>query len=289
MAAAFCGLLLMTGALRDPRVGPPTRPIGWSNPQGTTLTQIRPDVWLAERPFFPTLPGMTSTDVGGKMAVVRLADGGLWVHSPVALDEPLRLALAELGPVKHIVTPNTEHQKWAPDWIRAYPDATSYACPGLRERKPEVGWTRSVGAPGDGHPFGGLDVVLVGDAGQLAPQSGQQLGAPYASAKTAAQRAGSLLHAGFFDDAVVLTRANRLICETDADCALARLLGSERGAAVLLARRIGIRVVMPALAALPCAAADMAGVCSCFALGACAADGACVQCTGCSLRAGGAV
>jgi hypothetical protein len=97
---------------------------------------------------------MTSTDVGGKMAVVRLADGGLWVHSPIALDDELRTALAELGPVKHIVTPNTEHQKWAPDWIRAYPDATSYACPGLRERQPEVGWTRSVGAPGDEpHPL----------------------------------------------------------------------------------------------------------------------------------------
>lgn len=149
-------LLALAGAaaLRYPRVGPPTRPIGWSNPQGATLTQIRPDVWLAERPFFPTLPGMTSTDVGGKMAVVRLADGGLWVHSPVALDDALRAALAALGPVEHIVTPNTEHQKWAADWIRAYPDATSYACPGLRERKPEVGWTRSVGAPGDGpHPL----------------------------------------------------------------------------------------------------------------------------------------
>lgn len=38
--------------------------------------------------------------VGGKMAVIRLADGTLWVHSPVHLDEPLRLMRAVgLGPV----------------------------------------------------------------------------------------------------------------------------------------------------------------------------------------------
>jgi hypothetical protein len=127
--------------------------VSWSNPQGSVLTAIRPNVWLAERSFYPTLPGLQGTNVGGKMAVVRLPDKSLWVHSPVALDQPLRDALAELGPVKHIVTPNTEHQKWAPDWIRAFPDATSYACPGLRERKPEVGWTKSVGEPGDEHPL----------------------------------------------------------------------------------------------------------------------------------------
>ncbi|KAG8468603.1 hypothetical protein KFE25_013686 [Diacronema lutheri] len=145
--------LAASAPVRMPRAGPPTRPVGWSNPQGATLTQIRPDVWLAERPFYPRLPGLTSTDVGGKMAVVRLDDGTLWVHSPVALDDELRDALAALGKVKHVVTPNTEHQKWARDWIEAYPGATSYACPGLRERKPHVGWTRTVGLPGDQHPL----------------------------------------------------------------------------------------------------------------------------------------
>jgi hypothetical protein len=35
--------------------------------------------------------------------VVRLSDGSLWVHSPVALDGELRAGLDALGPVKHIV------------------------------------------------------------------------------------------------------------------------------------------------------------------------------------------
>lgn len=121
-----------------------TRPVTWSNPLGSTLTQIHDDVWLAERPFYPSLPGLGGTDVGCKMVVVKLPDGSLWVHSPVALDEQLRSALEELGEVRHIVTPNTEHQKFAPFWIVAYPEAMSYACPGLREAKPGLGWKRSL-------------------------------------------------------------------------------------------------------------------------------------------------
>ena len=45
------------------------------------------------------------------MAVLRLSDGSIWVHSPVNLDDDLAAALAELGEVKHIVTPNYEHTK----------------------------------------------------------------------------------------------------------------------------------------------------------------------------------
>ena len=47
------------------------------------------------------------------MAVLRLSDGSIWVHSPVSLDDELAAALAGLGEVKHIVTPNFEHTKYA--------------------------------------------------------------------------------------------------------------------------------------------------------------------------------
>ena len=47
------------------------------------------------------------------MAVLRLSDGSIWVHSPVSLNNDLAAALAELGEVKHIVSPNYEHTKFA--------------------------------------------------------------------------------------------------------------------------------------------------------------------------------
>ena len=90
-----------TRPIRRPAPALPDRPVTWSNPQGTSLSQIAGDVWLAGGHFVSTLPGLTSTDVACKAAVVRLPDGKLWVHAPVGLDEPLRKALAELGEVGH--------------------------------------------------------------------------------------------------------------------------------------------------------------------------------------------
>lgn len=64
----------------------------------------------------PTCPKSAESDdggAGGRMAVLRLSDGSIWVHSPVNLDDDLAAALAEIGEVKHIVTPNYEHTKFA--------------------------------------------------------------------------------------------------------------------------------------------------------------------------------
>ena len=126
------------------RSAPRQLPVTWSNPQGAVLTPIGDDIWLAERPFYPRWPGLQGTDVGCKAVVVRLPDQTLWVHAPVGLDGPLLEALAALGPVKHIVTPNSEHQKFAPAWLLAFPEAVGYACPGLREKQQGGGWERSL-------------------------------------------------------------------------------------------------------------------------------------------------
>ena len=74
-------------------VAAPDRPLTYSNPLGATLTPIRENVWWGERPFFPRIPGLTSVDVACKMAVVKLGDGSLWVHAPVALDAATRAAV----------------------------------------------------------------------------------------------------------------------------------------------------------------------------------------------------
>lgn len=92
-------------------------------------------VWAAERPFT-----WNSIDVGGKMGVVKLDDGALWVHSPVDLDAPTKKAIDALGPVRHVVSPNYEHVKWAAQWKDAYPDATLWGCPGMKQKYPEIPW-----------------------------------------------------------------------------------------------------------------------------------------------------
>lgn len=73
-----------------------------------------------------------------RMTVVRLRTGGLLLHSPVWLDAPTREAIASLGPVAALVAPNAFHYLYLRDHADAYPDATVYLAPGLRERRPEL-------------------------------------------------------------------------------------------------------------------------------------------------------
>ena len=121
----------------------------WSNPAGQVLTPLVDGVvWAAERPFT-----WNSIDVGGKMGVVKLEDGALWVHSPVDLDAPTKKAIDALGPVRHVVSPNYEHVKWAAQWKAAYPDATLWGCPGMKRKYPEISWDEEL-VDGEGN-FGG--------------------------------------------------------------------------------------------------------------------------------------
>lgn len=119
---------------------------GWSNRLGTALTPAAiPGVYTACRPFL-----WNTIDVGCRMTVIELAKTSdrskpdLFVHSPVLLDKPLMEAIAKIGVVKHIVSPNYEHVKFAKMWGEAYPDANMWGCPGMMEREPEVNWTGEI-------------------------------------------------------------------------------------------------------------------------------------------------
>ncbi|GAB6040276.1 DUF4336 domain-containing protein [Endothiovibrio diazotrophicus] len=73
-----------------------------------------------------------------RMTVVRLADGGLWIHSPERIGDGLREALAGLGEVRHLVSPNKLHHLFLAEWLAAYPEATSWSSPGLREKRGDL-------------------------------------------------------------------------------------------------------------------------------------------------------
>ena len=110
-------------------------------------------LWTREMPF--TLFGLK---VSTRMSVVRLSGegGGLWLHSPVALDRRLRETIDELGWVRFVVCPNRGHHMFVGEYFAAYPDAGFYAAPGLPEKRtdlpfdgvlgdePEPGWARDL-------------------------------------------------------------------------------------------------------------------------------------------------
>jgi hypothetical protein len=77
-------------------------------------------------------------DFSTRMTVVRLADGGLFLHSPIRLDDGLRAELDALGEVRTIVAPNKFHHLFAGDCRSAYPSARLYAAPGLPAKRKDL-------------------------------------------------------------------------------------------------------------------------------------------------------
>lgn len=104
------------------------RPTGYE-PLGQ-LKPFGPEIWIIDGPTirFYGMPFPT------RMTVVRLADGGLWLHSPIALDADLRALIEGLGPVRHLIAPNWIHYASVHQWQQVWPEAVTWAAPGVAER-----------------------------------------------------------------------------------------------------------------------------------------------------------
>ena len=97
------------------------------------LTALAPDLWVATRPL--RLP---VGDIGARMTIVRLPNGGLFLHSPVRLDAETHAALDALGPVRYVVAPSRLHHLFVGDYARAYPSARLFGAPGLAKKRTDL-------------------------------------------------------------------------------------------------------------------------------------------------------
>jgi hypothetical protein len=104
------------------------------------LEPFRDDVWIDTRRarFF-------GLECGSRMTVVRLGAGGLFVHSPVALDDSTRRAVDALGEVRAVVAPSVFHHLHVAAWMQAYPRARFAACPGLEWKRPDLAFSSILG------------------------------------------------------------------------------------------------------------------------------------------------
>lgn len=98
------------------------------------MIQLGPDIWTALGPHQSTLGFHYPT----RMVVIRLADGGLFVWSPIALTPDLQGAVDALGPVRHLIAPNTLHHMSLGDWQAAYPHARTHGAPGLPAKRSDL-------------------------------------------------------------------------------------------------------------------------------------------------------
>ena len=126
------------------------------------LRALAPNLWVAERPL-----KLFTGDIGARMTVVRLHDGGRFLHSPVRLDAQTRSALEALGPVRAVVAPSKVHHFFVGDYVSAYPDAAVHGAPGLAAKRPRLRFDHVLGdeAPGawrddiEQHVFRGAPVL----------------------------------------------------------------------------------------------------------------------------------
>jgi hypothetical protein len=97
------------------------------------LREVDQDIWVAEQPF-----QYFGLSVGTRMTVIRLAHRQLAVISPIQVNDALVNHLAELGTVKHIISPNLYHYLFAADFKTFYSNATFWATSGLENKKPDL-------------------------------------------------------------------------------------------------------------------------------------------------------
>ena len=133
------------------------------------------DLWVTEAPL-----RFLGLEVGARMTIVRLPDGKLWLHSPIAPSPALRDAVANLGPVAQLVAPNKLHHLYIGQWKKQFPEASVYVAPGLEEKRsdleiagilgdaPEPAWAAAIDQVAvEGFPFSNEVVFLHRSSGTL--------------------------------------------------------------------------------------------------------------------------
>ena len=106
-----------------------------------TPIAIGPDIWIVNGPVLQWGYGIpVKWPFPTRMTIIRLPDGGLWLHSPTHPDESLLAAVEALGPVRHLVSPNLIHHVSIGAWAERFPDAKVWASPNVRKRS-EVAFT----------------------------------------------------------------------------------------------------------------------------------------------------
>jgi hypothetical protein len=97
------------------------------------LQPLAHQLWHVQHEF-----SVNHLPISSRMTIARLADGGLWLHSPVPLRPDQREALLQLGPVRFIVAPSKAHHLFLTQCMQAFPDAQVFGAPGLRQKRPDI-------------------------------------------------------------------------------------------------------------------------------------------------------
>lgn len=110
------------------------------------LIQRDEDLWTAEGQARIGVPAfLRKHDFSTRMTVIRLPEGGLFLHSPVQLDDRLHAELDALGTVRAVVAPNRFHHLFVGDYRVPYPKARFYGALGLQTKRRDLAFFGMLG------------------------------------------------------------------------------------------------------------------------------------------------
>lgn len=99
-----------------------------------TLKKVADHIWIVDGERIEMDAVLTKIPFSTRMTVIRLKNNHLWLHSPIQPTEALIKEINALGEVKHLVSPNKIHYAYIQEWASLYPDAATWASPGVKSR-----------------------------------------------------------------------------------------------------------------------------------------------------------
>jgi hypothetical protein len=101
-------------------------------PSLDTLKPVTNGVWIVDS---GPMTAMGFIHLPIRMTVLRLDDGSLVLHSPTRFTATLKQELEQVGPIAHLVAPNSAHWMFVKQWQDRCPAVRTWGAPGLDRRR----------------------------------------------------------------------------------------------------------------------------------------------------------
>ena len=123
---------------------------------GQLTEYIKDQIWLLEYPV--RFAGM---NLFARTTIIKLNNGELIIHDPCKIDDAIKSEIDSLGKVSYIIAPGSYHHLYVTDFQKEYPDAETFLCPGLEQKRPDIEFDWILGNKPDPRWEGVLEQVVI--------------------------------------------------------------------------------------------------------------------------------
>lgn len=117
---------------------------------------INDQIWILEYPI-----RFGAMDLFARTTIIKMDNGDLIIHDPCRIDADIKNEIDSLGVVKFIIAPGTYHHLFVTDFQEKYPDAETFLCPGLEQKRPDIKFNWILGSKPDPRWEGIFEQVLI--------------------------------------------------------------------------------------------------------------------------------